>query len=135
MRHALAPGIGDPANFRLSDCTTQRNLSEAGREQARRIGERFRERGIEVGEVRSSRWCRCLETAPGRSSWSGRTRWGWCGWAVCAEGVTDAGNVRGGRWPPLVDLGAHRGSIDAPSITSPAGRARRARSAGTSPRG
>ena len=63
MRHALAPGIGDPADFRLGDCTTQRNLSEAGREQARRIGERFRERGIEVSEVRSSRWCRCRETA------------------------------------------------------------------------
>lgn len=63
MRHALAPGIGDPPDFRLSDCATQRNLSEAGREQARRIGEQFRERGIEVGEVRSSRWCRCLETA------------------------------------------------------------------------
>lgn len=63
MRHALAPGIGDPAGFVLGDCATQRNLSEAGREQARRIGERFRERGIEVGEVRSSRWCRCRETA------------------------------------------------------------------------
>ncbi|MDT8879396.1 histidine phosphatase family protein [Halomonas saccharevitans] len=63
MRHALAPGIGDPADFRLGDCATQRNLSDAGREQARRIGARFRERGIEIGEVRSSRWCRCLETA------------------------------------------------------------------------
>ncbi|WP_083582092.1 histidine phosphatase family protein [Halomonas aestuarii] len=63
IRHALAPGIGDPAEFVLGDCATQRNLSDAGREQARRLGERFRERGIEVGEVRSSRWCRCLETA------------------------------------------------------------------------
>lgn len=63
IRHALAPGIGDPAAFVLDDCATQRNLSDAGREQARRLGERFRERGVEVGEVRSSRWCRCLETA------------------------------------------------------------------------
>ncbi|MDZ7851802.1 MAG: histidine phosphatase family protein [Halomonas sp.] len=63
MRHALAPGIGDPSGFRLEACNTQRNLSADGREQARRIGERFRDRGIEVAEVRSSRWCRCLETA------------------------------------------------------------------------
>ncbi|WFM71089.1 histidine phosphatase family protein [Halomonas sp. CKK8] len=63
MRHALAPGIGDPAGFVLDDCATQRNLSAEGREQARRIGERFREKGIEVAAVRSSRWCRCLETA------------------------------------------------------------------------
>ncbi|CAM3578607.1 histidine phosphatase family protein [Halomonas lysinitropha] len=63
MRHALAPGIGDPSGFRLEACETQRNLSADGREQARRIGERFRERGIEVAGVRSSRWCRCLETA------------------------------------------------------------------------
>jgi len=63
MRHALAPGIGDPAGFRLEACHTQRNLSVEGQEQARRIGERFRDRGIEVGAVRSSRWCRCLDTA------------------------------------------------------------------------
>lgn len=63
MRHALAPGTGDPAGFELGDCTTQRNLSEDGRAQARAIGERFREQGVEVGAVRSSRWCRCLETA------------------------------------------------------------------------
>ncbi|WP_458526573.1 histidine phosphatase family protein [Onishia taeanensis] len=63
MRHALAPGTGDPAGFSRDDCTTQRNLSAEGRAQARAIGERFRERGIEVHEVRSSRWCRCLDTA------------------------------------------------------------------------
>ncbi|MGM0981823.1 MAG: histidine phosphatase family protein [Pseudomonadota bacterium] len=63
MRHSLAPGIGDPSGFRLEACETQRNLSALGREQARRIGERFRDRGIEVAVVRSSRWCRCLETA------------------------------------------------------------------------
>ena len=63
IRHALAPGVGDPANFKLDDCSTQRNLNDEGREQARRIGEAFRSRGVPVGEVRSSEWCRCLETA------------------------------------------------------------------------
>ena len=63
MRHALAPGTGDPANFQLEDCATQRNLSEEGRSQAQRIGEAFRQRGIAVTNVFSSEWCRCLETA------------------------------------------------------------------------
>jgi phosphohistidine phosphatase SixA len=63
MRHALAPGTGDPGNFRVDDCSTQRNLSEAGREQARRTGEAFRQNGIERAAVYSSQWCRCLETA------------------------------------------------------------------------
>jgi phosphohistidine phosphatase SixA len=63
MRHALAPGTGDPDNFRVDDCSTQRNLSEAGREQARRTGEAFRRNGIESAAVYSSQWCRCLETA------------------------------------------------------------------------
>ncbi|HEX2555885.1 MAG TPA: histidine phosphatase family protein [Microvirga sp.] len=63
LRHARAPGTGDPAGFRLADCATQRNLSEEGREQARRIGEAFRARGIGVARVLSSRWCRALDTA------------------------------------------------------------------------
>ena len=63
LRHALAPGTGDPAGFSVSDCSTQRNLSVAGREQARRIGELFRANGIEAARVYSSQWCRCLETA------------------------------------------------------------------------
>ncbi len=63
IRHALAPGVGDPDEFRLQDCATQRNLSKQGREQARRIGQLFRDRGVAVGRVLSSRWCRCLETA------------------------------------------------------------------------
>lgn len=70
FRHAEAPGTGDPPNFKLGDCSTQRNLNEPGRSQARRIGEAFRARGIEVGKVISSEWCRCAETAelafPGR---------------------------------------------------------------------
>ncbi|MGC3874305.1 histidine phosphatase family protein [Halomonas sp. GXIMD04776] len=63
MRHAIAPGTGDPANFRLDECSTQRNLSAQGRAQARAIGERFREQGITMANVHSSQWCRCLETA------------------------------------------------------------------------
>lgn len=63
IRHALAPGFGDPANFRLGDCATQRNLSEEGRRQARAIGEAFRRRGIPIEQVFSSQWCRCRETA------------------------------------------------------------------------
>ena len=64
MRHArTTPGIGDPPGFRLDDCSTQRNLSDAGRAQARRFGLEFERRGFRVDEVRSSRWCRCLDTA------------------------------------------------------------------------
>lgn len=63
IRHALAPGIGDPENFRLGDCTTQRNLNDAGRAQARAIGDWLRARGIGRARVYSSQWCRCLETA------------------------------------------------------------------------
>ena len=63
MRHALAPGTGDPADFDVDDCATQRNLSEEGRRQARAIGDRFRQNGIDEARVMSSAWCRCLETA------------------------------------------------------------------------
>lgn len=63
MRHANAPGIGDPPNMKVEDCSTQRNLSDLGREQARRMGEEFRRRSIVVASVQSSRWCRCLDTA------------------------------------------------------------------------
>jgi phosphohistidine phosphatase SixA len=64
IRHATTvPGFGDPPGFRLGDCTTQRNLSQVGRETATRIGETFRSREIPVGRVLSSQWCRCLETA------------------------------------------------------------------------
>ena len=63
MRHALAPGMGDPPDFRLNDCDTQRNLSNAGREQAIKIGKELRRNGIIHASVFSSQWCRCLETA------------------------------------------------------------------------
>ena len=63
LRHALAPGTGDPADFTLGDCSTQRNLSEEGRSQARRIGERIREKGTSGADVYTSQWCRCRDTA------------------------------------------------------------------------
>ena len=63
IRHAYAPGGGDPNNFNLNDCSTQRNLSDRGRKQAEHIGIIFRENKIEIDEVYSSEWCRCKETA------------------------------------------------------------------------
>lgn len=64
MRHAATtPGVGDPAGFRLGDCATQRNLSPAGRADARAIGAAFRRHAVPVGRVLTSRWCRCVESA------------------------------------------------------------------------
>jgi broad specificity phosphatase PhoE len=64
IRHTITdPGVGDPPGMRLDDCSTQRNLSDAGRAHARKIGEAFRARGVAVERVLSSPWCRCLETA------------------------------------------------------------------------
>lgn len=64
IRHAATvPGKGDPANFKLGDCSTQRNLSDAGRADAARLGAAFRAHAIPVGEVLSSRWCRAGDTA------------------------------------------------------------------------
>lgn len=63
LRHALAPGNGDPPNFKIGDCATQRNLDETGRAQARSIGEWLRSNGVTSARVYSSQWCRCLETA------------------------------------------------------------------------
>ncbi|UCE32489.1 MAG: histidine phosphatase family protein [Burkholderiales bacterium] len=64
IRHALTvPGIGDPPEFALGDCSTQRNLSDAGREQSRRIGRWFRDNDLQPRHVYSSQWCRCRDTA------------------------------------------------------------------------
>ena len=63
LRHANAPGTGDPAQFQLRDCATQRNLDDSGRAQARAIGAWLRSKGIAKAQVYSSQWCRCLETA------------------------------------------------------------------------
>jgi phosphohistidine phosphatase SixA len=64
IRHAVTtPGVGDPDGMRLDDCQSQRNLTDAGRAHARRLGEAVRTRGVTVERVLSSPWCRCLETA------------------------------------------------------------------------
>lgn len=64
MRHAqTVPGLGDPPGFRVDDCATQRNLSDAGRAQARAIGRELAAAGIRFAQVRTSAWCRCRETA------------------------------------------------------------------------
>lgn len=63
MRHATAPGTGDPADMRLGDCSTQRNLSDAGRDEARAIGARLRDAGLAFGQILASEWCRTTETA------------------------------------------------------------------------
>ena len=63
IRHALAPGNGDPQNFDISNCSTQRNLSEDGELQALKIGKFFKENDIKLTKVLSSEWCRCKDTA------------------------------------------------------------------------
>jgi broad specificity phosphatase PhoE len=74
MRHAqTVAGVGDPENFKLDDCATQRNLSPEGREQARSIGRAFEQVGIKFDSVRSSQWCRTRETA--RLAFGTETPW------------------------------------------------------------
>lgn len=64
LRHAQTePGIGDPPGFRIDDCGTQRNLSAAGRAQARAAGDALRAHGVRIDAVYSSAWCRCIDTA------------------------------------------------------------------------
>jgi phosphohistidine phosphatase SixA len=63
FRHALAPGTFDPPGFKLGDCSTQRNLDDEGRDQARRLGAWFKQQQLEPADVRSSPWCRCMDTA------------------------------------------------------------------------
>jgi phosphohistidine phosphatase SixA len=118
LRHAEAPGGGDPPGFRIDDCATQRNLSEAGRTQARRIGEAFRARGVQVGAVLSSQWCRTRETAelafPGlarddsvfNSNFSDRER---------APAQTAAALATLARWqgPGVLVVCTHQGNISA----------------------
>src|SRR3990170_1020158 len=124
IRHAsTVPGFGDPPEFRLDDCSTQRNLSEAGREESRRIGAAFRKRGVPVDRVLSSRWCRCLETA--RLAFGSAEPW-----APLDSFFDDrsrepeqTGRVRaliGGRPPPreLIPV-THPANITAPTGTPP----------------
>lgn len=63
MRHTTAPGVGDPANYTLSNCQSQRNLSAEGRAQAKTVGHWLRQQGVKTAEVHASAWCRCKDTA------------------------------------------------------------------------
>ena len=63
MRHALAPGVGDPAGYKLDDCQTQRNLDAKGRAQAQKTGQWLKAQGVQDALVFTSAWCRCKETA------------------------------------------------------------------------
>ena len=63
FRHTLAPGTFDPPGFKIGDCSTQRNLSDEGRAQARQLGAWFKARQLRPAQVRSSPWCRCVDTA------------------------------------------------------------------------
>jgi len=64
IRHGLTtPGVGDPPGFTLADCRTQRNLVEAGRREAQRLGAALRAHSVPVARVLSSPWCRCIETS------------------------------------------------------------------------
>lgn len=63
FRHATAPGVGDPPGFAIDNCATQRNLDERGRAEARKLGELFRSRQVQVGAVLTSQWCRTRDTA------------------------------------------------------------------------
>ena len=63
IRHAYAPGVGDPENFNINDCSTQRNLNDEGITQSKLIGEFFKTKKIKIDKVLSSEWCRCKDTA------------------------------------------------------------------------
>jgi phosphohistidine phosphatase SixA len=63
LRHSLAPGVGDPENFKLGDCSTQRNLSQEGRDDASEIGAWIKRQKVKIYRVESSRWCRARQTA------------------------------------------------------------------------
>jgi phosphohistidine phosphatase SixA len=63
LRHTIAPGVGDPENFKLNDCSTQRKLSQVGRDDAKAVGDWLKRRDIKISRVESSRWCRAKQTA------------------------------------------------------------------------
>lgn len=85
VRHSYAPGTFDPPNARIDDCSTQRNLDETGRAQARRIGEAFRRQSVAVGAVLSSPRCRCLDT--GRLAFGKAEAWGPLGGSLRDEAL------------------------------------------------
>lgn len=87
LRHAMAPGTFDPPGFVLGQCATQRNLSDEGRAQARRIGAWFERVGLRPRRVRSSQWCRCVDTA--RLAFGAADEWPMLN-SLAREGPADA---------------------------------------------
>lgn len=110
LRHALAPGTFDPPNFRLGDCGTQRNLSAQGRVQARQIGEWFESRGLRAARVRSSPWCRCIDTA--QLAFGRAEPWAALGSPHGASETTSAAGLASLR-AALVDLERRPGQFEA----------------------
>lgn len=110
LRHALAPGTFDPPQFLLGDCSTQRNLSADGRAQARRIGQWLAQRQLAPAVVRSSPWCRCMDTATlafGRAE-----AWPALGSPIRASESTNAASLRA-LSDALVAAGRQRGRFEA----------------------
>lgn len=110
FRHALAPGTFDPPEFRLGDCRTQRNLSDGGRAQARRIGEWFEARRLTPARVRSSPWCRCVDTA--QLAFGRAEPWAALGSPRGATETTNAESLRALRGA-LAEAGRQRGRFEA----------------------
>ena len=73
LRHTLAPGYGDPTNFNIDDCKTQRNLNDLGRKQAKNLGIFFKLNNINFTEILTSEWCRCIQTAENLNSGKWKT--------------------------------------------------------------
>jgi broad specificity phosphatase PhoE len=110
LRHSFAPGGFDPPDARLDDCSTQRNLDDNGRAQARRVGEAFRRQGIAVGAVLSSPRCRCLDTA--------RLAFGKVeAWDVLQGSLNDAERRRAQLVEMRQRIAAHRGSLPLVLVT------------------
>ena len=110
LRHSYAPGAFDPPDARLDDCSTQRNLDETGRAQARRIGEAFRQQGIAVGALLSSPRCRCLDTA--RLAF-GRVE----AWEVLQGALSDADRRQGQLTEITQRIAAHQSGLPLVLVT------------------
>jgi hypothetical protein len=89
MRHALAPGFGDPINFSINNCNSQRNLDKRGKAQAKAIGAAIIQSAFQFNQILSSEWCRCKETAELMLEWETFQAWGYAkGLEEFKEGVT-----------------------------------------------
>ena len=109
LRHALAPGTFDPPGFRLGDCSTQRNLNNEGRAQARRVGAWFEGRHLKPVRVRSSPWCRCVDTAT--LAFGAAERWAALGSPRGSVEATNAEHLRALR-QALQAVSARRGQFE-----------------------